>query len=404
LENKRWFALVLLSSICVTYYGENFLKTAASALSPVLIKELGINKGTMGLMITAFFIIYGIMQIPAGIFTDMFGPRKTILGFTGLTLVGVFLFWLSFRYEMLVLAQMIMGIGCSVFYINAISLITNWFPIERKATAIGVLSAASGLGNFTSYMGFPIANTMFGGWRNLYLVVALILLVNYAMNVLILRNSPNGSLDEQKLSKNLLKSINDVLRDRRIYPFIIGYVLLSFGWVLSTWMPQFLIETKNFTYVEAGLISSVGTIAGIPGCITMGAVSDRLRKRKLPLMIFSSLYTIMLTTFIFAPGGFPLAFFAVLSFSISFCSSMWVLFFSMVPEVLPSGKASIGLGLVNGLGTIGFSIITPFYGGLIDSTGSYTASNMVIIATSLIMTATMVFFTKETYGGLKKTN
>jgi sugar phosphate permease len=181
-------------------------------------------------------------------------------------------------------------------------------------------------------------------------------------------------------------------------------MLLSFGWVLNTWMPQFLMETKNFTYVEAGLISSVGTIAGIPGCITMGAVSDRLRKRKLPLMIFSSLYTIALTIFIFAPGGFPLALFAALSFSISFCASMWVLFFSMVPEVLPPGKASIGLGLVNGLGTIGFSIITPFYGGLIDSTGSYSASNMVIIVTSLIMTATMVFFTKETYGGFKKTN
>jgi MFS family permease len=405
LENKRWFALVLLSSICVTYFGENFLKTAASALSPVLINELGINKGTMGLMITAFFIIYGLMQIPAGIFTDMFGPRKTILGFTALTLIGVFLFWLSFRYEMLVLAQMIMGIGCSVFYINAISLITNWFPIQRKATAIGILSAVSGLGNFTSYMGFPLANTMFGGWRNLYIVVALILLVNYAMNVLILKNSPNGSRVEQKKSSgNLLKSLNDVLRDGRIYPFIIGYVLLSFGWVLNTWMPQFLMETKNFTYVEAGLISSVGTIAGIPGCITMGVVSDRLRKRKLPLMIFSSLYTVALTTFIFAPGSLPLALFAALSFSISFCASMWVLFFSMVPEVLPSGKASIGLGLVNGLGTIGFSIITPFYGGLIDSTGSYYASNMVIIATSLIMTATMVFFTKETYGGLKKTN
>ena len=404
LENKRWFTLVLLSSICVTYYGENFLKTAASALSPVLINELGINKGTMGLMITAFFIIYGLMQIPAGMFTDMFGPRKTILGFTALTLIGVFLFWLSFRYEMLVLAQMIMGIGCSVFYINAISLITNWFPVERKATAIGILSAVSGLGNFTSYMGFPLADTMFGGWRNLYIVVALILLVNYAMNVLILKDSPNGSLVEKKFSINLLKSLSDVLRDRRIYPFIIGYMLLSFGWVLSTWMPQFLMETKNFTYVEAGLIASVGTIAGIPGCITMGVVSDRLRKRKLPLMIFSSLYTIVVTTFIFAPGSFPLALFASLSFSISFCASMWVLFFSMVPEVLPPGKASIGLGLVNGLGTIGFSIITPFYGGLIDSTGSYHASNTVIIATSLIMTATMVFFTKETYGGLKKTN
>ncbi len=163
MENKRWFAIVVLVTICVTYYAENMLKAAASALSPVLIKELDINKGTMGLLITAFFI-YGIMQIPAGMLTDKFGPRKTILGFTALTLVGIFLFWVSFRFEMLVVAQIIMGIGCSVFYINFVAIISQWFPIERRATAIGILSAASGLGNFTAYMGFPIADSMFGGW------------------------------------------------------------------------------------------------------------------------------------------------------------------------------------------------------------------------------------------------
>ncbi len=39
-----------------------------------------------------------------------------------------------------------MGIGTSVFYINAVTVIIRWFPPERKATAIGVLSASSGLG------------------------------------------------------------------------------------------------------------------------------------------------------------------------------------------------------------------------------------------------------------------
>jgi MFS family permease len=404
LEKKNGFALVILASICITYYGENFLKTAASALSPVLINELGINKGTMGLLITAFFIIYGIMQIPAGIFTDMWGPRRTILGFTALTIVGIFLFWMSFRFEMLVVAQIIMGIGCSVFYINAVSLITHWFPIERKATAIGILSAASGLGNFTSYMGFPLANSMFGDWRNLYLIVAIILLVNFSMNFFILKDSPTVNKTEPKSGKNTLKSFAEVLKDSRIYPFIIGYLLLSFGWVFYNWMTLFLMETKGLTYVEGGLVTSLGAIAGIPGCIAMGAISDRLKRRKLPLIIFSCLYVVVVTSFIFVPAGLPLALLMILSFSISFCGSMWVLFFSMVPEVLPSGKASIGLGLVNGLGTIGYSIITPFYGSLIDVTGDYFASNLVMIISTLVMTATMILFTKETYGGLKKTN
>ena len=118
-------------TICVTHYAENMLKAAASALSPVLIKELDINKGTMGLLITAFFIIFGIIQIPTGMLTDNFGLRKTILGLTALTLVGIFLFWVTFSFEMLVVPRIIMGIGCNVFYINLVAIFSQWFPIAR---------------------------------------------------------------------------------------------------------------------------------------------------------------------------------------------------------------------------------------------------------------------------------
>ena len=119
-------------------------------------------------------------------------------------------------------------------------------------------------------------------------------------------------------------------------------------------------------------------------------------------MLFSSLYVLLLITFLFAPGWVPVLVYATLSGAISFCMSLWVLFFSMVPEVLPTEKASIGLGLLNGIGTIGFSVITPIFGGLIDVTGSYFVSNMALIVIGVVMTTIFIFFTTETYGGLKK--
>ena len=402
LENKRWFPLLILATICISYFVENYLRSAASALTPVLIIELQTSKAMMGLLVTAYSLIYGIMQIPAGMFTDTFGPRKTILGFTALTVTGVALFWVSYRLELLFAAQFIIGVGCSVFYINAVTMIGKWFPAERRATAIGILSAASGIGMFTSYMGFPLANEFLGGWRNLYLIMGVVLLANYAMNFAILKNGPNGNGIVKRSSRNLSKSFGEVVKDHRIYPFLVGYVLLSFGWVFYSWMPQFLIDTKSFTYLEAGTISSIGSIAGIPGCIAMGFISDKLRRRKLPIVVFASLYTTALAAFILAPAGFSKVAFGALSFVISFSSSLWILFFSMVPEVLPSQKAAIGLGLVNGLGTMGFSFITPVYGALIDATGSYYLSNILVIANALIMTGIMVVFTKETYGNVAK--
>jgi hypothetical protein len=83
-----------------------------------------------------------------------------------------------------------------------------------------------------------------------------------------------------------------------------------------------------------------------------------------------------------------------------FAYSYWVLYFSMIPETLPPQKAAVGLGLVNGLGTIGFSIFTPIYGYFVDVTGMYTISNNLIQALSLLMPVIFFFFIKECYGGI----
>jgi len=402
LAKERSYAIVLLATICVTYFVENFLRSAAGALTPILIVELGISHGSMGLLISAFFFVYGVMQIPSGILSDALGARKTILGFTALTVAGVFLFWLSSSYSLLGMAQLMVGVGCSVFYINAVKLISTWFPAERKATAIGVLSAASGLGNFVAYMGFPLAVEMFGDWRPLYLGMSALLVANWAMNFRVLRENGSTVVDgPHTRGQPILKTLVVTVTDVRLLPFIAGYVLAIFSWVFLSWMPQYLIDVKGFTYVDAGMVTSVGSIAGIPGCIVIAAVSDRLRRRKLPIVAFSVVYTVLLFLFIWLPGDLPLAVYLAVSFGLTFMVSFWVLFFSMVPETLPSERAGVGLGLVNGLGTIGFSVVAPVYGGLVDATGGYVASNTLLMGGAVVMTLIFVLFLRECYGGLK---
>ena len=402
LERRSSYIYLLLITICVAYFVENFLRSAAGALTPILINELGISHAAMGLLISAYFFVYGLMQIPSGILSDTFGARKTIISFTAITVIGIILFQVSRSFHLLFGAQFLIGIGCSTFYINAVKLVSTWFPAERKATAIGVLSASSGLGNFVSYMGFPIAVETMGGWRSLYLLMSAILILNWGMNFFIIKDRENVTLDVLSESKtSIVDSMKNVLKQSSIYPFIAGYMLASTSWVFMNWMPQFLIDTKGFTYLEVGQIASAGTIAGIPGCIIVAAISDRIRNRKKPLIGFALLYTLLLGVFMYLPGASPLLIFAAISFTLNFAVSFWVLFFSMIPETLPEEIAGIGLGLMNGLGTIGFSIITPIYGGLVDSTGGYGASNLLILFGAVLMPLIFIFFIRECYGGVK---
>lgn len=403
MENKKYFPLILLTTICVTYFVENFLRSAAGALTPILIEELGISHGAMGMLISAYFFVYGVMQVPSGLLSDRLGARKTIIIFTMLTIIGVFLFWLSTSYNMLFLAQFIVGIGCSTFYINAVKLISTWFPANRRATAIGVLSASSGLGNTISYMGFPIAESSLGGWRTLYLWMSVILVVNWVMNIFLLKDKEEVLVNAPSAEKPaILKSIIITLKDRRLWPFLLGYVMSSMAWVFMNWMTQFLIDTRGFTYLQAGQIASAGTIAGIPGCIIVAAISDRFKNRKNTLIGFSILFGILLITIVNLPGSFGVPVFSVINFLLNFAASYWVLYFSMIPETMPPSKAAVGLGLVNGIGTIGFSFITPIYGGLVDVTGGYTSSNLMIQAGAAIMPFIFYFFITECYGGIAK--
>jgi sugar phosphate permease len=218
------------------------------------------------------------------------------------------------------------------------------------------------------------------------------------MNFFILKDREELQASHHTSTGSILKAVSSVLRDRRIYPFLAGYISASTGWVFMNWVTQYLMDAKGFTYLQVGQIASLGTLAGIPGCIVVASVSDRLRSRKQPLVVFAGLYAATLAVFFLLPASAPLTLHMALSFILNFCISFWVLFFSMIPETLPPGTASIGLGIVNGAGTIGFSFIAPVYGALVDVTGGYGASNAMILAAAVVTPILFLLFVKECYG------
>jgi len=394
------YGLLILATVCITYFTENFLRSGPSALSPILIEEFGLTHGVAGLLFSSYFFLYALLQIPSGILSDTLGPRRTIIGFTGFTVIGTVLFYLARSLGLLIAAQLLMGLGSSVFYINAVRMISDWFPQERRASAIGVLSASSGVGNFAAYMGFPLAMTYLGGWRTLYLYCAVLMAVNFVANFLIVRNSPDGVNHVQENGNtSILHSLRTVLKDRRLYPFLASYILLSLFWMFMMWLPQWLTDTRGISYIEVGLVSSAGTITGIPGCILIGVISDRLRKRKQPLVAFYAVSTIVLIALIMMPAGTPPTVYAVLAGILGFTLSAWVLLFSMVPETLPPEVSGIGMGIVNGMGTLAFSVMNPIYGYLVDITGGYLVSNAIVVVSGIALVTVSVLFLKETYGG-----
>ena len=82
------YAVVILAVLTLTYFTENFLRSAPSALSPILIDELGLSYGMAGVLFSSYFFLYALMQVPSGILSGVLGPRRTIVTFTRITVAG----------------------------------------------------------------------------------------------------------------------------------------------------------------------------------------------------------------------------------------------------------------------------------------------------------------------------
>jgi len=132
----------------------------------------------------------------------------------------------------------------------------------------------------------------------------------------------------------------------------------------------------------------------------MGIISDRLRKRKTPIIAFFGLFLLALIGVVMMPAGLGVALYAGLWCLMGVGNSVWVIYFSMVGEVLPLRKATIGLGLLNGANIVFSSLMTPLYGSLVDQTGSFFIPGLISISIAAMTFAVLLIYTKETYGNV----
>jgi MFS family permease len=400
-DNRSYTILALLSA---TYLVDSFFRAAPSALSNALITEFSLNYANAGLVMSIYTLPYALMQVPSGLLSDRWGVRRTMLTFLTLSFLGNMAFWGARGYEGLLLSQIMMGFGSSVIYINAIKLTEALMPPERLARSLGILSAASPLGSFIALAGLPYFYSKLDAWRPAYLAANAVLLLVLSLNAVVIRDPTNLEDDGSVSTGGTLEMLRSVAGNKVLAPLFVGYTISGLNWSFWSWMPKFLIDTKGFGYAEAGLLTSVPTITGVVGCIIVGAVSDRLKRRKLPLAIFAAMNVLLVTSMIVVPPSAPRSLYTAIWALQGVSMTMWVLPYAMVTEVLPSTLSGAGLGVLNFLGYAGSTVMTPVFGALIDSTGSYTLSNEIVIAVGLIIVLIYSVFVRETYSSRREGN
>lgn len=307
------YALALLT----IFYIVNFIDRQILAILLESIKrDLGLSDSQLGLLSgTAFGIFYATLGIPIARLADVFSRKWVITAsltvWSGMTaLCGS-----AGGFASLLLYRVGVGVGEAGGSPPAHSMISDYFPPERRATALGVFSLGVPLGIL---VGFAVGGWLDEslGWRRAFVVVGLPGVVLAAIGAATLREPPRGhseGIADDGTGASAREVIGFLWGARSFRHLSVASGLYAFvGYSIVNWAPAYLIRAYGLGTAEIGLwLSLVFGLGGGIGVLLGGVLADRWARKDARGLLYvptlAMLVALPFGPFIFTAGSAPVA-------------------------------------------------------------------------------------------------
>src|SRR5690606_4654622 len=138
--------LTVLLPFCLSPIVSFLFRIVNATIAPDLIVELDLDPATLGLLTSAYFVGFGLAQIPLGILLDRFGPRRVATSFLLVGAIGAALFAVGTTMPVLILGRGLMGVGMAVSVMAGLKAANLWWPRERLPLLNAILFGMTGVG------------------------------------------------------------------------------------------------------------------------------------------------------------------------------------------------------------------------------------------------------------------
>jgi|TARA_B110000495_G_C23037498_1_gene620251 predicted MFS family arabinose efflux permease len=260
----RKYAMVILAIV----YMFNFVdRQILAILLPQIRDEFGISDAYLGFLSgTAFAIFYVILGIPIAQYADRCNRRNLIAAAVALWSAMTALSGLAVNIWQLTAARIGVGIGEAGCSPPAHSMIADYFPPDKRSTAMGFYTLGISAGIMTAYLaGGWVAQNV--GWRAAFFVVGIPGLLLAAIVRFTLTEPRRGASENREASgrKSNVKEVFSFLVSRRSFIHMaVAAGLSSFvGYSIISFMPSFMV--RSFDMEIAVLGRWLGLILGIAG-------------------------------------------------------------------------------------------------------------------------------------------
>jgi MFS transporter, ACS family, D-galactonate transporter len=391
--NGRWGVVILIFlATSINYLDRSNLGVAG----PAMMKELSFSKVEFGILGSAFFWTYTLMQIPVGAIVDKLGARVTY---------AVAILWWSIFGALtatgrslgaLIGIRALMGIGESPAFPTNTRVISDWLPTHERGFANGLFTTgiAVGAGLTTPLVAWVVENF---GWRISFIITGSLGVIWVFLWLYYFKNRPSesrianeaevayieaGQTAPEKTEESKVKWYQ-LLKQRNVWCILYGLFAQDYLlYLMLTWLPTYLVVEKHMTLIKAGFNSILPWVAASAGALLGGYLSDRLVKRGWePIKARKTIMTIgMLLSLFIIPGAFvESASSAILLISLSMGGMMFAngSSWAIIADIAPKGTEGTLAGMQNFIGNIAGWIAPILTGFLADRLHNFVAALVI---------------------------
>ena len=373
----------IISLVALAHGLSHFFQIATAVVFPLIKEDLDVSYAALGGTVALYYTVSGVCQTLAGFAVDRFGARRVLFLGLALSTAGALIAGFAHRYEMLLLAALVGGLGNSVFHPCDFSILNARVNKER----LGYAFSWHGIAGFLGYAAAPtyaIAMVGAAGWRGALLGAAAAGAV-----VIAFLASQRGSLYVEPADARRTGARGGLAADLKVLAS--APVLMCFGYFLLVSVGFIAIQT----FGVATMIALYGTSASLAsaaltsyllgaaaGIFTGGFIAVRTSRHD--LVAVTGMASSACLMFVLASAWPPAALVPVLFALVGFSSGMTNPSRDLIVRATtPPGSTGKVYGFVYSGLDVG-SMLTPvLFGWLLDHGHAPAVFYSVVIALAL---------------------
>ena len=241
----------------------------------------GATSTELGAISSWYFLGYALMQIPSGLLVDRIGMRRVVIPGFLLFALGAAVMVTAGSLSTLYLGNVLAGVGSGTFYGIAYTITNTRIPAQHKSLATAIVNSGTAAG---SGLGIASASSLVGtgllSWQMLAGVAGVLACV---MAVVFACTLPRT--DARAGSSDLRAAGDRVPAISLVAACVIYFATLYLYYLLSSWLPDYLHVERAFDGSFSAIASIAVFLAGIPGALVFGRLSDRHQRRQIVLIV-----------------------------------------------------------------------------------------------------------------------